>query len=403
MKIAFVEQVSKMGGVEYSTLRLAAELDRLGREVQIICPEEGDLSHMARAQSLSVSIVPSPKFSSVSLLIGGKYLPNPLGIFTTFINVFKAAKTLEHHLNANPVDVLVSKGLLSHLYTGLAAKRCQIPCVWYMQEEVDQKRALGLFHMALIWGANRFPDKIIVDSPALLSQFEKMERYPQALTIIPNGIDPAQFRKFSAEERKTARQNLGIPQNALVIGQSGRIIPLKGHKTTLTAFAELARRETNLHLLFVGAPLFSNQSYANELKHQAQQLGIGDRVVFSGFLPDVREGLAAMDIFVHASIETDSPLGVLEAMACELPVVVSAVKGCVDMVVPGSSGLLFNPGDSEDLANQLKLIINSPQQRASLGIAGRESILANYSNAVSAHNFLSKVEEIIVNQHTTRS
>lgn len=391
-----------MGGVEYSTLRMSEALNKRGYDTLIICPEKGDLPNLARKQRLDVSIVPRPNFPSVSMLIAGQYFPNPLNVLRSSINIIRSAKIYEQYFKKNPVQIIISKGLLAHFYAGMAAKRRQIPCIWYIQEEVDKNRALGLYQHALSMGANNLPAKIVVDSSALISQFEGTLRGTKDIVIIPNGIDTNQFRKFTLQEQILARQKLGIPEHALVIGQAGRVIPLKGQLTTLRAFAQITQKDQDLFLLFVGTSLFSDNKYAEMLKIEAHKLNIAKRVCFSGFLPDVRHGLAAMDIFVHASIDTDSPLSVLEAMACELPVIVSAVKGSVDMIDHSIDGLLFKPKDVLNLAECLRLLANSFEKRLAFGKAARNKILAECTIEQYAIKFGDLIEDTYEKTHFTR-
>jgi glycosyltransferase involved in cell wall biosynthesis len=394
MRVAFIEQESLLGGVEYSTLRAAQALNQSRFDPVIICPEEGDLPRLARQVGLNIQIVPRPKFSSVSTLVGNRYVANPLGFFQTAINVIRAARTLQDHLQANPADVVVTKGLLAHFYGGMAARRQQAKCIWYVQEEVDPKRAAGFYRTMLIWGAQRFPAKIIVDAAALIEQFNRTPALRDTIEVVYNGIDTEQFAPFPLQDLEEARRNLDIPENALVIGQTGRLIPLKGQATLFQAFTRLEERFPDLHLLFVGAPLFGSQEFERQLKTRAAEWGLAERVHFSGFLPDVRQGLAAMDIFVHASVETDSPLSVSEAMSCGLPVVVSNVRGTLEMVSPDSNALVFEPGNPEALVVALEKIIRSKPLREELSTRARATVKEKFSLQASVDRLQAIFEEV---------
>ena len=390
MKLVFLEQEARMGGVEYTTLRMAQALDKTKFETMILCPEEGDLPMLARQARIAVEIVPRPRFFSVSLLWRSRYVFNPFGFVLTAFSVFKAIGALRQSLQTNSADVLVTKGLLAHFYGGIAARSLRIPCIWYMQEEVDVKRAGGLFRKLLQICASHLPAKIIVDAQALLEQFGGAAR-PQ---VIYNGVDTGQFSPASASQRNAARAFFRIPENALVIGQVARIIPLKGQAILLQAFADLVKEFPDIYLLFVGTPLFGSQNYQQNLREQAQQWGIAEKVCFSGFVPDVRQGLAAMDIFVHASIETDSPVSVMEAMACGLPMVVSAVRGTVEMIVPNLDAILFPPGNSAALAVALAALLRDPTLRSRMGEQARKSVTEKFSLQASVAVFEALVESV---------
>jgi glycosyltransferase involved in cell wall biosynthesis len=285
----------------------------------------------------------------------------------------------------------VTKGLLAHFYGGLAARRLGIPCIWYIQEEVDEKRAGGFFRLLLRWYALRLPNSIIVDADALLEQFNGLGLMAEQIFTVYNGIDTNQFVPANEIVRQVARVALGLPDQAIVIGQTGRLIPLKGQLTLLDAFISLTAEFPDIHLLFVGAPLFGSEDYEKELRHRAAQADLEGRVHFSGFLPDVREGLSAMDIYVHASVETDSPVGVLEAMACGLPVLVSAVRGTIDLVIPEEDAVVFVPGDVISLALSLSKLLKDPNLRVKIGKQARVSV----TNKFSLRTSVFQVEELI--------
>ena len=394
MKVAFIEQESKLGGVEYSTFRVASALDKKNFEPVIICPDEGDLPSLARQAGLDVRIVPRPKFFSVSIIWGKRYFANPFGFIFTAINVLRTTQIMMKYLRANRADIIVTKGLLAHFYGGIAARSLNIPCVWYVQEEVDKKRGAGLFRYFLVKGAQKIPTKIIVDAIALLEQFGDLAALQNVVMVIYNGINTEQFAPFSLQEQKDAKRNFDIPSNTIVIGQAARIIPLKGQETLLKAFSLLANDFPNTHLLFVGAPLFGSQNYEHKLHLQSLQLGLAERVHFSGFVPDVRQGLATMDIFVHASVEADSPLSVMEAMSCGLPVIVSSVRGTVEMVNSEITALVFEPGDSEDLAIKLKNLLMSKQKQRELGVQARKEIIEKFSLRESVIQLQTLFEEL---------
>ena len=346
MNLAFLDQDSKMGGVEYTTLRAARALDKIRFAPLLLCPEEGDLPRLARASGLDVVIVPRPKFESVSWFTDGRYIANPFGFLYSAVNIFRAALRLKKYLQVNPVQIVITKGLMAHFYGGLAARWSHIPCLWTVQEEVDQHRGGGLYRFILTRGAKSLPSKIIVDALALLDQFHARE----GIQVIYNGIDPDEFSPFSHRQKMNARLALHIPENAIVIGKAGRLTPLKGQSLLLDAFICLAAEFPDLHLILVGgASLFGEEDYEGALRAQAARSGLTERVHFTGFLPDVRQGLAAMDVFVQASVETDSSVAMLEAMSCALPVVVSGVRGTFEMVEPDSDALVFRPGDVNGL------------------------------------------------------
>lgn len=393
MKIVFVEQESRMGGVEYTTLRVAKALDPLDFQPVIVCPNDGDLPRLARKYGIKVDIVSRPELPSVSVLWKNYYFPNPIGIALVALNVTRSSRILRKYFETNKADLIITKGLLSHFYGGLAAKWNKIPCIWYMQEEVDKKRAFGLFRNLLIYFADRLPDRIIVDARALIDQFSG-SKISNNIRVIHNGIETEHFSPISDEENESDRKALNIPQGAFVIGQAGRIIPLKGQELLLKAFIDLKSEFPSLHLLFVGSTLFGKDDYLNKLKNIVQENNLVESVHFTGFLPDVKQGLGAMDVFAHCSLETDSPVSVLEAMSCGLPIVVSDVAGTEEMFEDGIEGFRFVPGNTGDLTTKLKKLLLSRALRLEIGKNARRAIIQNFTDEASVLKLLSVIKEV---------
>src|SRR5208337_4211369 len=97
---------------------------------------------------------------------------------------------------------------------------------------------------------------------------------------------------------------------------------------------------------------------------------------------------------VHASVETDSPVSVLEAMSCGLPVVVSGVRGTKEMVNPGVNALVFEPGNSNSLTLVLKRLLTSLPIQKELGHQAREAVIRNFSLQSSIAQLENLIEEV---------
>ena len=147
--------------------------------------------------------------------------------------------------------------------------------------------------------------------------------------VLDCGIDLDPFR--APVDRSAVRDELGLPNDCLVIGHVGRFHPPKNHSFLLTVFAEIVKRAPNARLLLVGdGPL------RPRIEQQAANAGIGDSIVFAGLRADVARLMTwAMDTFVLPSLWEGLPLALMEAQAAGLPCIVSdAVPDEAD-VVPG--------------------------------------------------------------------
>ncbi|MGQ9558655.1 MAG: glycosyltransferase family 4 protein [Desulfurispora sp.] len=202
---------------------------------------------------------------------------------------------------------------------------------------------------------------------------EKEKLPPHKVVVIPNGIEPG---RFMYERRGAAiAGERGEPR--VVLGTVARLAPQKGLATLLRAFALLEGQLAgayDLRLVLVGdGPLLS------ELQTLAGQLGIAQRVVFTGMRRDIPELLHSFDIFVLPSLTEGLPLTVLEAMAAGLPVVASRVGGIPEAVQDGQTGFLVPPGQEVALAEKLGCLVQQPEWRCRMGAAGRQRVLAEFT------------------------
>ena len=187
---------------------------------------------------------------------------------------------------------------------------------------------------------------------------------PPVETIV-HGVDRDRFRN-GAEHRRAARQALGLPETACVIGTVGHLTPKKGHARLLEATAELAPRHPALRTVIVGrGPL------EQALRAQARALGIEEQVVFAGLRADVPDILPAFDVFVLPSLFEGLPISLLEAMAASIPVVATAVGGIPEVIRSGSDGVLVNGDDPSALVRAIGSLLDDSAERARLGLAGR--------------------------------
>jgi glycosyltransferase involved in cell wall biosynthesis len=125
-------------------------------------------------------------------------------------------------------------------------------------------------------------------------------------------------------------------------------------------------------------------------------MGMADRVVFTGFRPDVPALLAAMDCFVLASTRTEGvPQSLLQAMAAGVPVVASAIGGIPEVVVAGETGLLVAPGDPAALAAGIDAVLDAPGPARRRAEAARALCEARFSHAAAIARLLALYDEVL--------
>ena len=169
------------------------------------------------------------------------------------------------------------------------------------------------------------------------------------VTTIPTGIDLAPFR---AADGQSLREERGWGKDKVLISV-GRLAVEKNWSTLLAAAGQVMRQHREVRLVIIG-----EGEEHNALLHQAQELGIADRVDFTGLVPfaDIPRYLKAADLFCFASVTETQGLVTMEAMAAGLPVVAVNATGTRDEVEHGQEGLLTD-NDSAALAQAIHQVI----------------------------------------------
>jgi glycosyltransferase involved in cell wall biosynthesis len=195
-----------------------------------------------------------------------------------------------------------------------------------------------------------------------------------------NGIDPSRWDPELDGQR--IRHEFGIPPGALLLASVSRLFAQKGQRELLQALARVRKEVPNVWLLIVGADAIEvhGSSFTEELKILAGELGVTDRVVFTGGRSDIPRVMAACDVFSLPSFEEPFGLVFLEAMAMQRPVAAVDNGGTPEVVEHGRAGLLSPAKDIEALAGNLVTLLKDPELRGRMGAYGRARVL-EYFNA----------------------
>jgi glycosyltransferase involved in cell wall biosynthesis len=387
--VALVDSEARMGGVEFSTLYLVEQIDRTRFQPLVICPADGDLPARCRQAGVRTLIMPRSRTFSTSIRLGGRhgrYVPNPLAWAVNAATFLVAARRLAKTLRKKRVDLVCTKGMQAHFYGGLAARLAGVPCVWHVQDLVSV-RAGKLYPAILGWSGRMLARRIILDGGTIQ---EQLQPYVPAerLTVIHNGVDTA---LFSPEVDGTkVRREWGIEPDELLIGNVARLTRWKGQHELVHAFSMLKSDFPQARLVLVGSPVFDSDAYEQELKELTRRSGIEERVIFAGYRWDLPQVLAALDIFVHSSIEKDtSPLAVVSAMSAGKAIVSTNVGGVAELFDEGEA-LLVRPSDAEGMASSLRILLSNPQLRSKMGQAAR----CKAERSLSLSQFARRCEDI---------
>ena len=138
--------------------------------------------------------------------------------------------------------------------------------------------------------------------------------------------------------------------------------------------------DPHLGAVIIGDVTDAMDEYGIQVRKQVAELGMADRVWFSGFMPDPRQVYALVNVVVHSSILPE-PFGLVitEAMALGIPVVAANAGGPVEIITDGVDGFLTDPRDSAAVAARVTALLADPALYQRIGAAGRRTALERFS------------------------
>ncbi len=231
-------------------------------------------------------------------------------------------------------------------------------------------------------------DALVAVSPEVRDSLLEMGvGRPEDWHVIELGVDTEALGAVPPLGERSApgelRRRIGLGAGEVLIGVTGRLVPVKDHATLFAAMAGLGDRHMgDWHLAVLG-----DGELEGELRALAHQLGIGDRVHFLGWWRDMPAALADLDLVVLTSVSEGTPMALIEAAAAGRPVVATDVGGVRTVVEQGVSGLLVPARSPDDLAGAIRRLASDRALAASMGEAARRAATARFGidRFVAAH------------------
>jgi glycosyltransferase involved in cell wall biosynthesis len=341
-----------MGGAEEHVRQIATGLARRGANVSVVMPETTEVDPLA--ESLTRAGVAVERVTLAWMTQGA-------GTFVRMkrlIAVFRERRAQVAHIH------LI--GFTGGRWAVAAAALARVPRVivtMHIAPTETQPLSVRLDRAA----QSRFVDRFIAVSQANAVQFRDELGLPASrISVVPNAVELERFAGEPGPDRRRVRAELGIPEDAVVLGALARLNPQKGLGYLIAALPAIVEHHPKVRALLVGSgPLLA------ELEEQARSLGVAERVTFAGHRSDTVAVLRAMDIALLPSLFEGLPLSLLESMAAALPVVASEVGGIPEVVVDGVSGYLVPPGVPVELAAAVNRLLSEPGALSRMGEQAR--------------------------------
>jgi len=362
-RILFVNHVSRISGAERSLLDMLRHIDRSRFEPIVALPPGGELTESLRQCGVKCFPLPLRRICKTT---------NPWRLAVSLLNITKVTVQLTRLIRRERIALVHANSNTAQIYAGPAARLSGVPCIWHTRDLVT----LGLLGPWL----NRFSSRTIAISDCVHRHVSPCIHPPNKLRTIYNGIDttlnaPHGKSQNSLPDEPVGPQTERLLHKGPVFGMIAQLVPWKNHG----AFIETAARLTTIlpaaRFVIAGDDLFDeHRGYRTMLESKIAQLGLKDRLLFTGHLPDVTPLLESIDVLIHPAVR--EPLGrvILEAMARGKPVVAVNACGPSEIIRHGIDGLLAASDRAEDLAGEALRLIHNPLLAGQLGAAGRQRV-----------------------------
>jgi len=377
VKILFVHPVNCLGGAEFSLLGLASGLNPEKFDPLVVIPPDGPLTAEFRAKDIPVKHLPFRRL---------KRSANPFSLLAAWFACRSGAESLRQLIEEEKAELVHANNAVAALYAGIAVKGSGVPMIWH-ERDLRNRGRIGRY-------IAKNADKIIAISTAVADNLRHTINHAEKIVTLPNGINS---EKFMIDEKSvTARQDLGLPERGPLVLMAGQMVPWKKHALFIRAAAGIKDEFPDHNFVIAGRDYFNDHpDYLASLQKLTVELGLGDRVTFTGFVEDMPSLLFWSQCLVLPA--TREPFGrvLLEAMAAGKPVIAVDSSGPAEIIEHGKDGLLVAPDDSEAIAKVLRKILAEKEFADKLSAAGQEKVKNKYSVAMMVNNFQEILAQII--------
>lgn len=280
-------------------------------------------------------------------------------------------------IRSRRIDVVDVDGVLN-VPPALTAWLCRVPVLWCYNDHLPCGVRLVLLPLVA-----RLATKVVIQGECL--RHARTASHPllrQKAAVLHTGTDTTVFDpdRYGPEVRRRVRKQWDIPPGSPLIGIVGNLNPFKGHGDFLRAAAQIKKQVPDARFIIVGRRLTTAPGYWERLQQLTAALGLEHDVIFTGFRDDIPSILAALDVFVLASIRESCPNAVLEAMAMKVPVVATDVGAVSELVADGRTGTIVPPHSPEAIAAAvLEHLARTPDQTETMTSAARRRVQTEFS------------------------
>ena len=252
----------------------------------------------------------------------------------------------------------------------LLAKYLGIPCIVHHRDFEYNSPIVRLLA--------KFVDYHIAISQCIKQDLLNLGILAEKIVVVPEGIDLKEY--VSGRVIEPIKKEFDVNGNKLTFGIIGIFVRWKGHSVFLKAAKKVFDTIPNSRAFVIGDATGISKTYRNELIELAVNLGISNRVLFTGYRRNISDFVEMLDVVVHTSIQPE-PFGrvIIEGMAMRKSVIASKLGAPLEIVVDGKTGILVEPNNPDKLAEAIIDLLQHKEKRDSLGKAAHKVVAEKYT------------------------
>jgi len=344
-----------------------------------------------------------------TLLVGGEkddsedsstFITSSLGLEPVIIEEMKrkidptqdiaAYKKIKNIISEFKPDIVHTHASKAGTLGRLAAFSCKVPKVVHTFHGHVFHSYFGFATTTFYKNIERYlakrSDAIVAISEKQKMELSKIHKIcnPNKITVIPLGFDLLKFNSNIDSKRINFRKKYNIKDDEICIGIIGRLVPVKNHKMFLDAFKKLSEATSKKIKAFI----VGDGELKDELITHCQSLQLSysyidtpnynAQVIFTSWIKEVDEVLAGIDVVALTSFNEGTPVSLIEAQACNKPIVTTNVGGIENVVKPNITAILCENNNASDFFNALYRITENEQLRLKMGTDGWMFVKDNF-------------------------
>jgi len=340
---------SFMRGGQISLWNLLKRLDRPRFRPYLIVPEEGELTRCAAGAGVDYRLLNVP--------------PIRPGHFKEAARAFKKIRRI---IIENGTEIVHADDLRFVIYAGILKPFLGYKIVWHIRVSWRNGPLDILGYL--------FSDSLICTARMISERFKKLPGSKRKVCVIYNAVDCAHYRPEKGNG--ALARSLGLGENELLIGFLARLDPVKGLQRLINAMVCIRMRLANVRLMIAGS---GDKRYIRDMERAAEELNLGESVVFLGYREDPRDFLNLIDISVLPTTEYEgSSRSIIEAMACGVPVIATDSGGNRELVQDGITGVLLSSPSEDLICKACVELLSNEKRRERMGEAARAAAAENF-------------------------